>query len=614
MQIFIIWCLMLLFNSVMGQDPVANLPQGRVVGIQVFTEKSPKPIEAFYGIPYASPPIGRLRFSPPERHTGWRRTLFAHRMPPRCRDSIDESENYKEDCLYLNIWTPRRVDGKLLPVLIILYSDSWTQNGKTLPCQELAAEGIVVVTVAYRLHVLAFFTLKSVKARGNLGLLDQYMALLWIRENIVAFDGDPNAITLLGHSAGADSVLYHIVSPRTAGMFQRVIMMSPNNIWKAIEKDDQNYYSTEKKFQTMIKSLNCLRDSENEILQCLRSQSLSNIFRSISNNWTNIFEPIADNFLPDKEQYSPLPLSSALVSSKLPNIQLDVLLGTTDLDAIHYDYNYDEAIKRGPDSLYEHASVAVIPDILRLLSIDRPETLPLLTQAIRWEFLGPKIRTSRDEHIMKLIEEIARMETSAKWGAGCALLAAKLARRVSQLYVYRYSLPSDIDLNGRSLNFTGATHGADILSLLGNSLILQVARRPASQNEKRLSILFRKYITNFVKFGSPDNQNEWSRYMVGDAYIHEICKKEDSSCNRYKTSKEIAFWLQYLPRLFSTLTSGEQAEKVVNANDGQRLHGGVIAMCGVSLTLLLLLCFCVIILHRLRTRRPIDIDEHEAKI
>lgn len=86
-----------------------------------------------------------------------------------------------------------------------------------MPCQELAAEGLVVVTVAYRLNILAFFTLKSITARGNLALLDQYMALIWIRENISAFGGNPNSITLMGHSAGADSVLLHIISPRSIG-------------------------------------------------------------------------------------------------------------------------------------------------------------------------------------------------------------------------------------------------------------------------------------------------------------------------------------------------------------------------------------------------------------
>ncbi|CAH2238240.1 jg11519 [Pararge aegeria aegeria] len=528
MQENISWCLMSLFYySVVGQDPVANLQQGRVVGIQVFTENSLKPIEGFFGIPYASPPTGRLRFS--------------------------------------------RVDGKLLPVVIILYSDSWTKNGITLPCQELAAEGVVVVTVAYRLHILSFFTLKSIKARGNLALLDQYMALLWIRENIVAFGGDPNAITLLGHSAGADSILYHIISPRTVGLFQRAIIMSPNNIWKAVENDGETNFSIEKMSQTVIKSLSCVRGSENEILQCLRTRSASDLFNSISNNWTinnEIFQPITDNFLPEKEQYLPLSLSAALVSSKSPNIQLDVLLGTADLDAINYDFNYEDVARRGQDSLYELASLTIIPEILSLLSIDRPDTLPLLSQAIRWEFLGPKTRSqSGVDGIMKLTETIARMETSAKWGAGCALLAAKLARRVSHLYTYRYSIPTDINLYGRTINFTGATHGAEIMTLLGNALMLQIARRTATQSEKKLSMQFRNYIINFVKFGSPDNQNEWPRYIVGDSYIHEICKKEASNCNKYKTSKEIAFWLQYLPRLSSILTSNEQAENVITSNE-----------------------------------------------
>lgn len=102
---------------------------------------------------------------------------------------------------------------------MILYSESWVRGGISLPCQELASEGIVVVTVMYRLHLLAFFTLRSISARGNLALLDQYLALLWVRDNIAAFDGDPTTITILGHSAGADSVLHLMTSPRSIGMY-----------------------------------------------------------------------------------------------------------------------------------------------------------------------------------------------------------------------------------------------------------------------------------------------------------------------------------------------------------------------------------------------------------
>lgn len=103
-------------------------------------------------------------------------------------------------------------------MVVILYSESWSEGGvTTLPCEELATEGVVVVTVTYRLHLLAFFTLRSIHARGNLAILDQYLALLWIRENIAPFGGDPTSITLMGHSAGADSVMLHIASQRSVG-------------------------------------------------------------------------------------------------------------------------------------------------------------------------------------------------------------------------------------------------------------------------------------------------------------------------------------------------------------------------------------------------------------
>ncbi|CAD0194781.1 unnamed protein product [Chrysodeixis includens] len=596
-----------------AQDPVANLPQGRIVGIKAYTEGSLTPIEIYYGVPYATPPKGRYRFSAPERHVGWRRTYFAHRIPPHCPHLGDsDTDNYSEDCLYLNIWTPRRSDGKTLPVVVILYSETWTKGGISLPCQELAADGIVVVTVMYRLHLLAFFTLRSISARGNLALLDQYLAFLWVRDNIAAFGGDPTAITVLGHSAGADSLLYHITSPRSIGLFQRAIIMSPFDIWKALDEQSViEVTEVERISREIARSLGCKTDKDQEVLQCMRERPLSDIMAIYSNEtWIRAMQPISDGFLPVSEQFLPNSLLMALSATKLENLQLDVMLGACDLESLHYsDDEYKVLMKRGKSYLSDYANKQIIPTSLRLLSLDRLDALPMLSQAVRWEYIIDKSRKSSET--LNTIEFIGRVETSAKWSAGIALIAARLARKVNRLYVYRYSQPAGVDMNGRNYNFSGAAHGTDLVSLLGDALMLQVARRPSTVDEKRVSLLFRRYVTNFIKFGSPEDDSLWQRYKMGDAQIYDIHDVDAAKTSSHSADRDVRFWLQYLPELVNLIQSGEKTEQLTGHKGDNRLRGGVFAMCGVALVLLLLLCVCAILLHRQRSRHfTVVNDDH----
>ncbi|KAJ8736387.1 hypothetical protein PYW08_007043 [Mythimna loreyi] len=600
---------MLVLSTVVTQDPVANLPQGRIVGIKAYTEGSA--VEIYYGVPYATPPKGRYRFSAPERHTGWRRTFFAHRIPPHCPHVGDsDNDNYSEDCLYLNIWTPRRSDGKTVPVVVILFSESWIRGGVTLPCQELAAEGVVVVTVMYRLHLLAFFTLRSLSARGNLALLDQYLALLWVRDNIAAFGGDPTAITLLGHSAGADSVLHHMTSPRSIGLFQRALIMSPCYIWRAIdEKQVVKASEVERISREIANSLGCNGDTDHEILHCMRERPLSDIMSLYSNStWSQAMQPISDVFLPNSEQFLPNSLLVALsTSTQRTNIQMDVILGATDLEALNYnDIKYEELIKKGNLYASEYADYKVIPEALQLFSLDRSETLPMLTEAVRWEYWKDKTRNVKE--VLSHTESLGRVESSAKWSAGIALLAARLAKKVARLYVYRYSHPAGVDLEGRQHNFTGAVHGSDLVSLLGDALMLQVARRPATQEEKLVSFLLRRHLVNFIKFGSPAEEGVWQPYNTDDASIYDI--RNTRTTHDHSANRDVKFWLQYLPQLYNMLNFAAKTGKLTDNKGENRLRGGVFAMCGVTIVLLLLLFVCAIILYRQKSRRFTVEDEN----
>lgn len=204
-------------------------------------------VNAFLGIPYAEPPEGRLRFAIPERHHGWNGTLFASNYGPVCPfRATSLGINEKEDCLYLNVWAPEvsiffllyflfrfffdffpislikqdAYNRNNLPVIIYLESEQIIGSHPSLvriPGHDLAAEGVIVVSISYRQNIFGFLCLGSPEARGNLGLLDQYLALLWIKENISKFGGNPQLMTLLGHSTSAVTILYQLASPRTAG-------------------------------------------------------------------------------------------------------------------------------------------------------------------------------------------------------------------------------------------------------------------------------------------------------------------------------------------------------------------------------------------------------------
>ncbi|CAH2050372.1 unnamed protein product, partial [Iphiclides podalirius] len=525
--------------------------------IKVYTEISLIPVEIFYGIPYANAPVGKFRFAAPERHSGWRRTFFAHRMPPRCPQQGMDNESYSEDCLFLNVFAPR------------------------------VASGWKIIS-------------------------NQYLSFLWIRENIAAFGGDPNAITLVGHSSGADCVLHHIVSPRSSGLFQRAIVMSPREIWRAVNKElGANASEVERVSRVIAETMECSSKTDKDILNCMRSRTISDIMTiSLNDTMLKSLQPVSDKFLPDSDQYLPMLVPEALTSSKTANIQLDLLMGTTSLEAINYNDNlYEYLMKEGASRVLEYTTTQAIPDIMRMLSLHGQHVLPMLIQAIRWEFWGPALKKDDEKEIMETIESLARMETSAKWGAGGALLAARLARRVTRLYVYRFVQPSEVDMQGRHFNFSGATHGADLIALLGDALMLQIARRTASDSEKRISAVFRKYIANFVKYGYPSVNNEWQRYKIGDAYVQDIGDETNKNIKLSPSSRDVAFWLKYLPTLSNLLITKEHSEQITLEKGESRFRGGVFAMSGVSVVLLLLLCVSAVLLHRRRTRRSsLDVE------
>jgi para-nitrobenzyl esterase len=196
----------------------------------------------YRGIPYAAPPTGDLRWKPPAPVQPWEGIKETKVFSPACPQpttadpsSGDTPANMSEDCLYLNVWTPANGADDKLPVMVFIHGGAFAQGSGSLPLYNgtaLAKRGVVVVTTNYRLGALGFLAHpqladeSSYNISGNYGLLDQLAAMQWVQRNIGAFGGDPSRVTVFGESAGATSILIHLVSPASTGLYRQAIVES----------------------------------------------------------------------------------------------------------------------------------------------------------------------------------------------------------------------------------------------------------------------------------------------------------------------------------------------------------------------------------------------------
>ena len=215
-------------------DVVLNINTGTIKGLKA------DGVYAYKGIPYAKAPVGDLRFAPPQDVQPWAEVRDCTEYGPIAVQKVTiamilDNPEQSEDSLSLNVWTPVAPNkgGDKLPVYVFIHGGgygAWTGNDKTFDPKSFAQNGVVAVTVNYRLGVLGFFDSQETYNRygttGNWGLLDQIKALEWIQDNIAAFGGDPDQVTIGGESAGSWSVSALILSPLAKGLFHRAIMQS----------------------------------------------------------------------------------------------------------------------------------------------------------------------------------------------------------------------------------------------------------------------------------------------------------------------------------------------------------------------------------------------------
>ncbi|XP_038562562.1 carboxylesterase 3 isoform X2 [Micropterus salmoides] len=265
-------------------DLVVSLKNGQIRGEYMTVKGTDKRVKQYLGIPFARPPVGPLRFAAPQETEPWEGDRDGTHQPPMCIQNPEILLNVSrtmsmqytptelsEDCLYLNVYTPANATkGDKLPVMVWIHGGGLSMGAASqYDGAPLAAyENIVLVIIQYRLGILGFLSTGDEHAQGNWGFLDQLAALRWVQENIEAFGGNPQTVTVAGESAGAISASILTLSPQAEGLFQRAIFQSGVATLGTYTTSHPLGHA-----KIVANLTGCDRSSTEELVQCMRGKS-----------------------------------------------------------------------------------------------------------------------------------------------------------------------------------------------------------------------------------------------------------------------------------------------------------------------------------------------------
>lgn len=450
-------------------------------------------VRVFRGIPFAAPPVGALRWKPPQPAAAWDGvracTAFGSICPQPAPLLGKKDEKESEDCLYLNVWTPARTAAEKLPVMVWIHGGSCTTGSGSMTLYhgaKLAQQGVVVVTINYRLGPFGFFAHPLLSAEsphhvsGNYGFLDQIAALQWVQRNIAAFGGDPHTVTIFGESAGSASVCRLLISPLAAGLFQRAICES------GALGGNRNLRGGPASAETIgtriAASLHC--DNAADPLTALRAKTATEILAA-ANPLQGLFGAgtkfgwVVDGWaIPD----TPKALYAAGKFAHVP-----LLIGTNADEGTIFTRQL--AVQR----------VAGYQFLVRQLFRDDADAVLKLFPAVR------------DEEVPAAV---SRLVTVAAFVAPSRALARFTSQVGCPTYVYHFTrVPPVTKKMG-----VGACHGLEIPYVFGNMPAGIVVEAADTQLAKRMSACW----VQFAKTGNPNTTEtpNWPAYTAnGDRYM-----------------------------------------------------------------------------------------------
>ncbi|MEN7536675.1 carboxylesterase/lipase family protein [Aurantiacibacter flavus] len=460
-------------SSFAGQDRVQT-QSGLVSGVPTDSGM------VYKGLPYAAPPVGQMRWRSPEAPKPWSGVRVASEFGAPCaqgslRGRTQISSISREDCLYLNVWTPENSAAGRLPVMVWIHGGAFENGMGTSPTYDgtgLAGKGVIVVTINYRLGVFGFLAHPDLAAEsahgssGNYGLEDQLAALRWVQSNIAAFGGDPDNVTLFGQSAGGASVRTLISSPQSMGLFARAIIQSGASVsgLSAIPTSQAEQQGVALAGDMSIAQMRAL-DVEDVIERSTAAKG-----RGIR------FAPAVDNYV--------VAASEPTDGLQLPGGNIELLVGSNSREGLSApsDQELDDALER-----------AFGPNVARA------------RQAYGLDGSPPTA-----DRVLGTVAQQFGTDISFRCGAVALAEAAAQADVPIWQYQFEHFVP------GREAQ--GAGHSFEVPYVFGNLSSTGFSAADYDEDDHRLAELMMSYWTNFAKQGDPNGPGlpEWPRFSNAD--------------------------------------------------------------------------------------------------
>ncbi|GMT05138.1 hypothetical protein PENTCL1PPCAC_27312, partial [Pristionchus entomophagus] len=563
-------------------NDVIYLRDGSPLFGEELTAPNGKLVTQFFGIPFAEPPVGNLRFRKPVPKAPWRNILNATVLPNSCIQSLDTNfgeffgatmwnanTKQSEDCLYLNVFVPGRLDQtKRLAVMVWVFGGGFWSGSSTLDVYDgkifPTEENIILVTLNYRVSIFGFLYLGTPEAPGNMGLWDQQLALKWVHTNIDQFGGDNSRITLFGESAGAASVNMQMLSEKSTPYFHRAIIQSGSATapW-AMETTERTV--------VVYNVMKCEGEHTNMAFHEMDINKIYKCFMSAShetlrdNEWAPVREFVDFPWVPVVD--GDFLIESAQTSLRNGHFKTTQLLAGSNLDESIYFIVYQlgeifplKKFFTGRDFIQDRQTW--IKGLMDLLPREMVRSKVAVSSIVH-EYEPADLPVKPSDWINALDKALGDLQFTCNVNE----MALAHTRHGGDTFYYYFSHRASMQTWPA---WMGVLHGYEINFIFGepyNRISYNYTRE-----EQELSSRFMRYWANFARTGDP-NKNEdgsyttdpWPKYNAASMQYMNLTVESDYSSGASRLGhgprrKECQFWKAYLPNLMTALDEVEFIE------------------------------------------------------